>query len=384
LSRSIELTTQAESLAKYPHAREAGSLSQSQNVTEDLVPPTPEDQAGSTGSIDEITESLVPALDISTEYDADMSASFDKTQEASISEIRPEVGLAGIESSPAASTSGTEVSSQADEIAAEEPFADVFGSLTKPSSKRKGRKRSSARHSSKASRSRSSTAELDVKPSIVTGSYDETEIVAARPQKPVRLGSKALYELQLPQTRDAAGKASFIASASKWMSRLPTLGGLFSPSRPTFDGDDNDDIEEEEEQDQEQSPAVVGRKRKIPHQLGRSHSQPELGATTRTTRADKRQTPLSRSSSQTRSSKRSKMNHIQADSVIVIMDSDEEDELILSPETAKQRKAEEERASREYMAGSPHIGTQHSTGRFDGKSHFIFQMLLLQIPEPSQ
>lgn len=348
-------------------------MSQSRYVTQDLVPPTPEDQAESVGSIDEITESLVPAVEISTEYDADMSASLDKTQEPSISEVRPDDGPAGIKSSPAASTSGTEISSQSDEIAAETPVADVFGpasSVAKPSPKRKGRKRSSARHSSKSSRSRSSTAELDVKPTIVSGSYDETEITATRSQKPARLGSKAPYELQLPQTRDAAGKASFISSASKWMSRLPKL--WLSPSRPAFDTNQDDSVEEDdEEEDPEGSPAVVGRKRKIPHQLGRSYSQPELGATTRTSRSDKRQTPLSRSSSQTRSSKRSKMNHIQPEAVIVIEDSDGEDELILSPETAKKRKAEEERASRGSMGGSsPLKETQHSTGRFDGKSPY--------------
>ena len=192
-------------------------------------------------------------------------------------------------------------------------------------------------------------------------------IIVPPPKKSARSSSKPLYELQPAPIRDAAAKAGFISSASKWMSRLPTLGGLFSPSRHAFDTTVNDDIEEEEEEEA-QSPAVVGRKRKTPHQLGRSHSQPELSVTTRTSRA-KRSAPAAVSDAPASRAKRPRISHTQSDPAMVAADSESEDELLLSPESARQRKAEEEKASKEVAAArSPVKGTQHSTGRFDGKS----------------
>jgi hypothetical protein len=216
------------------------------------------------------------------------------------------------------------------------------------------------------------------------------DIIIVQPAKKIaRSSSKALYELQPAPTRDAAAKAGFISSASKWMSRLPTLGGLFSPSRHAFDTTVNEDIEEEEEEEA-LSPAVVGRKRKTTHQLGRSHSQPELSVTTRTSRA-KRPAPVAVSDTPASRSKRPRISHTQSDPAIVV-DSESEDELLLSPESARQRKAEEEKASKEVAAArSPVKGTQHSTGRFDGKStllHIIApkltsQTLLHRTPEHS-
>jgi hypothetical protein len=196
----------------------------------------------------------------------------------------------------------------------------------------------------------------------------DVDIILVQPSKKIaRTSSKALYELQPAPTRDAAAKAGFISSASKWMSRLPTLGGLFSPSRHAFDTTVNEDIEKEEEEEA-QSPAASSRKRKNPHQLGRSHSQPELSVTTRTSRA-KRPAPAPVSDTPASRSKRPRISHTQSDTAIVVADSDSEDELLLSPESARQRKAEEEKASKEVAAArSPVRETQQSTGRFDGKS----------------
>lgn len=208
------------------------------------------------------------------------------------------------------------------------------------------------------------------------------DIIIVQPAKKIaRSSSKALYELQPAPTRDAAAKAGFISSASKWMSRLPTLGGLFSPSRHAFDTTVNEDIEEEE-QEEPQSPAVVGRKRKTTHQLGRSHSQPELSVTTRTARA-KRPASAAVSDTPASRSKRPRISHTQSDPAMMV-DSESEDELLLSPESARQRKAEEEKASKEVAARSPVKGTQHSTGRFDGKYNSIFIILPRQTsPIPS-
>jgi hypothetical protein len=177
------------------------------------------------------------------------------------------------------------------------------------------------------------------------------DIIIVQPSKKIARtsSSKALYELQPAPTRDAAAKAGFISSASKWMSRLPTLGGLFSPSRHAFDTTVNEDIEEEEEEEA-QSPAASSRKRKTPHQLGRSLSQPELSVTTRTSRA-KRPAPAPVSDTPASRSKRPRISHTQSDTA------------------ARQRKAEEEKASKEVAAArSPVKETQQSTGRFDGKS----------------
>jgi hypothetical protein len=84
-------------------------------------------------------DSMVPAVDVSTEYDADMSASLDNTQVPSASEVRPKEDIIGIESSPASSaTQSSEVKKVDDSI------VDVFGpanaALPKPAPKRKGRK----------------------------------------------------------------------------------------------------------------------------------------------------------------------------------------------------------------------------------------------------
>ena len=128
-----------DSLARYPHAREAGSLSQAQASTQGSLPLIPETQ-------EEVLESLVPAVDISTEYDADMSASLDRPEEPTVSEERPAEGPIGTESSPAASIAATDLSTQAEDVSSSGIVADVFGPASKvpeATYKRRGRKRGS-------------------------------------------------------------------------------------------------------------------------------------------------------------------------------------------------------------------------------------------------
>jgi hypothetical protein len=123
-----------DSLARYPHAREAGSLSQAKESCQTIDQLIPETQ-------DEPMESLVPAVDISTEYDADMSASLDKPEEPSLSEERPAEGPIGTESSPAVSNSATDRSSQEDDTSSDAVDADVFGpaeTYSKEARKKKG------------------------------------------------------------------------------------------------------------------------------------------------------------------------------------------------------------------------------------------------------
>jgi hypothetical protein len=126
-----------DSLARYPHAREAGSLSQAQASTQASLPLIPETQQ-------EVRESLVPAVDVSTEYDADMSASLDKPEEPSVSEERPAEGPIGTESSPAGSIAATDLSSQAEDAPPDIIITDVFGPgsrVPKSTYKPRGRKR---------------------------------------------------------------------------------------------------------------------------------------------------------------------------------------------------------------------------------------------------
>jgi hypothetical protein len=154
------------------------------------------------------------------------------------------------------------------------------------------------------------------------------------------------------------------------MSRLPALGTLFSPSRHGYDlPGEHEDVNSNQEVD-EATPKETGRKRKGAPQLGRSYSQPELGASApapASTRSVRRKTTIVRENTpavtrSSRSSKRTKVGSTQSEPVIVVVESDGEDELLLSPESAKQRKAEEQRALRENSIAQ----TQSSTGRFDG------------------
>jgi len=127
------------STAKGYRATEAGSETQAQASTQSslaLIPETQEDPV----------ESLVPVGDISTEYDADMSASLDKPEEPSVSEERPAEGPIGTESSPAGSITATDLSSQAENVPSNRFVADVFGSASiapEPVYKKRGRKRGS-------------------------------------------------------------------------------------------------------------------------------------------------------------------------------------------------------------------------------------------------
>ena len=127
------------STAKGYRATEAGSETQAQASTQSslaLIPETQEDPV----------ESLVPVGDISTEYDADMSASLDKPEEPSVSEERPAEGPIGTESSPAGSITATDLSSQAENVPSNRFVADVFGPASiapEPVYKKRGRKRGS-------------------------------------------------------------------------------------------------------------------------------------------------------------------------------------------------------------------------------------------------
>ena len=96
---------------------------------------------------------MTPAVDVSTEYDADMSASVEATlvvpttttiSADAAAEIRPEPVHTATISSPAVSDTATEQSMVEESRSSEEQGSDVFGPSSLPvatkASKRKGRK----------------------------------------------------------------------------------------------------------------------------------------------------------------------------------------------------------------------------------------------------
>lgn len=87
---------------------------------------------------------MIPAVDISTEYDADMSASFQATLVEPTPDVRPDTVHTANTSSPAISETATEQSVVEESMSNEEQGSDVFGPASAPvtskTGKRKGRK----------------------------------------------------------------------------------------------------------------------------------------------------------------------------------------------------------------------------------------------------
>ena len=89
---------------------------------------------------------MLPAVDVSTEYDADMSASVEATLIVPTpeAEIRPEPIHTAAISSPVVSEAPTEQSMVEESRSSETPGSDVFGpssvQVATKASKRKGRK----------------------------------------------------------------------------------------------------------------------------------------------------------------------------------------------------------------------------------------------------
>lgn len=143
------------------------------------------------------------------------------------------------------------------------------------------------------------------------------------------------------------GERSGLFSASRWISALPGIGTLFSPNRTTFAPITETPIPVTQTQTQSQSPETsgsTGRKRKTPTQLTRSISEPQVvtGTVTRSGRTRSQITTPAMG----RQTKRQRISQTRSEPVIVIESDDEEDPLLLSPESARQRHAEE-RAERE-------------------------------------
>lgn len=195
------------------------------------------------------------------------------------------------------------------------------------------------RKKSKASRSRSSTAEIDTKP-VIPDSEGEDEIGECIVVNPIP-------DVQACDLAPAArGEKSGLFSASRWISALPGIGTLFSPNRTAFNP-----ITEVppvhphsgvQPLSQSESPDnASSKKRKSTATLKRSYSEPQFAYTG----------PLVTRSGRTRSqhvaptlsqSKRQKLSQTKSVPVVVIdSDDDEEDPLLLSPASARKHDTEE-------------------------------------------
>lgn len=340
------------------------------------------------------TQPILPVGDVSTEYDADMSASVEATLIQPSTEVRPDIVPAAPTEYPTSSIAGTELSGSDPDVKIEDAGSDVFGPASVPavatskSAKRKGRKASrgkltrldtphsryktdgrsgSSRKQAKTARSRSSTAEADVKPTVVACTDDEDEVgdcivvveggtSSARPKSRTLSGVSSA-----PVQGDRGG----LFSASRWISALPGIGNLFSPNRGTHEPVPRDDHSAHVE---DVSPAATasGRKRKTPTQLTRSYSEPQLAGSASAARSARTRSQGSLPGSVTGTAKRAKLSQNKSAPVIIVdSDDEEEDPLLLSPESARQKQVEEmaARQSREAQAQ-----TQSSTGRYDGMS----------------
>ena len=149
------------------------------------------------------------------------------------------------------------------------------------------------------------------------------------------------------------GERSGLFSASRWISALPGIGTLFSPNRASFPPASAAVAEtpisaqvvtrHPSVQTQSQSPensGSTGRKRKTPTQLTRSRSDPQL-ASGGTTRSGRTRSQIATPSTK-RQNKRQKVAETRSEPIIFIDSDDEEDPLLLSPESARQRQAEEQ------------------------------------------
>lgn len=308
---------------------------------------------------------IEPLVDVSTEYDADMSASVEATLDQPTADVRPE----RVHQAPTSSPTPTETSMVEESVSdvEAEQSADVFGPASAPVTapkqarrKVKSRKaakgefsrlapqrnqridRSGGRKKSRSSRSRSSTADVDPETSLtpVPPVAIEGVIKGGSPQTmPVPQVTAADEEFEedpmpVPSQR---GEKSGLFSATRWMSVLPGIGGLFSPNRSAFPT-----TSAQHHTNQSQSPPEVAgagsssRKRKTPT-FGRSYSEPQLVT------ASAGRTPRS-------SAKRPRVSE-----VIYIDDSDDEDPLLLSPESARQRQMEQLRAREDLEREGEHL-----------------------------
>lgn len=440
--------SEEESLARYPHC-------EPYIVSARDVPPTPS----------EPVQLDVEMPQASGEYDADVSASLGTAPVAvalKTSDLEPiveEIDLSRIEdtrieeSPPTVMADSHEPESLQSSLAPSESGetgSDVFGPTAVAKGKSRKSKKTKKGRASRKSTQTTGHVQKHVRPSSPPQTLESGDVLitASDPPSsasPISKKRKLTLDIEVangPQPDPsnevrqleggvpAGANRSFIASASKWLGRFPSIGGLFSPSLPSSGSPFStaDGQAEAPQIQRSQSVSAIG------HQLSDAPatSIPSIGSTVSAierpikrrrqqasapegsdapvssaspfkTRSGLRRSEdssaakprLSRSksssavASRARILARSRSSSVgtHQDEPIIIEDEEvevtgaDEDELILSPESARRSRAEEREAIRQSTAGTPPPAlvpsapapvpaadanvTQESSGRFD-------------------
>lgn len=128
-------------------------------------------------------------------------------------------------------------------------------------------------------------------------------------------------------------KPSILASASRWLSRVPSFGGLFSPVRPPVEEDTTTT-------DQSDRSARKARRASLRAKAQGPVSETDPGSSSAGGR--KRLIPIVDLTESHHLRKRRRTSEVEA--VVSDVEEDEEDELLLCPESARRRRREEEGA----------------------------------------
>ena len=448
---------QEESLIRYPHC-------ESYMKPLDVVPPTSS----------EPIQLDVEMPHASHEYDADVSASLGSapvTVAPAASGLEPidedvdvsRIEETRIEDSPSAviaeSHESESLHSSADHTQFDETGSDVFGPTAATKGKSaKIRKAKKGRRSKKSSQTVNNATKQTVPPTPAMIEPEDILITASDPPSsasPISKKRKLSIDVEIAnesqpdeshevrQADDAGATGanrSFIASASKWLGRLPSIGGLFSPSLPIATLSPIEGPLEPQQMQRSQSDSALVHSQSQPSAPSIPSTLATVMATTSNERPAKRrrqkvhkpetaEEPMSKASplktrsglkfseGSSRSSKprlsrsqstnavsfkqkvsiRSRSTSVGTikEEPIIIEDNEvevagsDDDELMLSPESARQSRAEEREAIRQSATGSrspvpvvpapaptaaraPVVdadATQGSSGRFDGQSY---------------
>ena len=131
-----------------------------------------------------------------------------------------------------------------------------------------------------------------------------------------------------------SNKSSILSSAGRWLSRVPSLGGLFSPVCPAITADSTPKTDESERSVRQ----LRREKRKIPNRGSTSGEESRASSAI----GRRRQVPVIDLTVSQPSRKRDRA--VEEDQDLPKVHGQEEDELLLSPESAKKRRREEEGA----------------------------------------
>ncbi|ORY25960.1 hypothetical protein BCR39DRAFT_542764 [Naematelia encephala] len=330
---SIEPLSEEESQARFPNAQNLRIIDNNASPSHILVDQTTE-----------ISVADLPIPGPNVEYDADVSQSVEDTQPiAATMQPLPSPG-------PSETDSERHVSAETASVVDEPAPDDVFGSTTITRPKRKGKRRAVSSRSSALTRVKSlpeapvAAAESRSIPSsnslpviqaeVVHDSAEEAQSVTTTSSSP------AIEPLDTSSTRKWPGrtielsKPSLLSSATRWF-RVPSLHGLFSPTRP------EEELSASTAETGTSSPVVSERSARKAKRSKKRDTDEVPPEQLPSTRASKRKpAPIAEPSEFGRGKRRRRGTTASP----IEVDEDDEDELLLSPESARLRKQEEEGA----------------------------------------